>query len=140
MRMFLERLRPFAPLPVRLVVGAIFILWGVHHVHAGEVKALTETVAGWHLPQFLKPHSVALGLGWGALVGGALVVVGLGARLAAFVLAVILVLWTVKTRLNAPLVFDGSLDFPLLQLAACVSLVLSGAGRFSLDRRFFGGE
>lgn len=137
MRMFLERLRPFAPLSLRLMAGALFILFGAQKVLWGGLPAFQTQVGAWTLPHWLTPHHLALGLGWGALVGGGLVVVGLMTRFAALVLAAILTLLTVKLKLHAPL--QGGLDLPLLQLAACISLMLSGAGRFSADRRFFGG-
>jgi len=137
MRMFLERLRPYAPLSLRLIVGAIFMLLGSKLVLHGGIVALRDQVTAWHLPAFLKPQYVALAIGWGALVGGALVALGFLTRAAGFVLAAIVVLTVVKTKMSAP--FVGGLDMPLLQLAAAVSIVLSGAGRLSLDRRFFGG-
>jgi putative oxidoreductase len=139
MRMFLERLRPYAPLTLRLVVGAVFILFGMHKVLQGGMDPYVKTVTTWGLPAFFQPKYVGMGIGWGSFVGGILVAAGLFTRVAALILTGILVLVTLKTKLHAPYVFEGTLDVPAMQLAATISLVLSGAGRFSLDRRFFGG-
>jgi uncharacterized membrane protein YphA (DoxX/SURF4 family) len=132
MRAFLARLRPFAPLTLRLAVAAIFIVYGSDTL-LHRMSTFHQQVATWGLPRWAG-HALA----WSAFAGGVLVAIGFLTRLAALALTVAAAVFLVKTRLHSS--FVGGLDLPLLELAACISLVLSGAGRFSFDRRFFGGE
>ncbi len=131
MRAFLERLRPFAPFVLRLAVAALFCLYGGRLVFR-DMATLQTAVAGWSLPRWLG-HAAA----WTLLVGGALLALGLLTRLAALLVGACIVLLLVKTHLHG----WGGLEPPLLTLALaiCVSLLLSGAGRPSIDRRLFGG-
>jgi putative oxidoreductase len=131
MRIFLERLRPFAPLSLRLVLGAIFIVYGAHKLPAGAMTAFRTQIAAWHLPAWMAPA-----IGWGSTVGGALLVLGMLTRLAALALTAVVVIVSIKTKMHASY---PDLEFPLLQLAGCISIVLSGAGRFSVDRKVVGG-
>ncbi|MSP60518.1 MAG: DoxX family protein [Myxococcales bacterium] len=131
MRAFLERLRPFSPLVLRLAVAAIFCVYGARVVFR-EMAQFQVAVAGWHLPRWF-----GFAAAWSALVGGGLCGIGFLTRPAALLCATFagFMLW--KTKLHAG--WQGGLDLPVLAIAACVALLLSGAGRLSLDRRLFGG-
>jgi uncharacterized membrane protein YphA (DoxX/SURF4 family) len=131
MRAFLERLRPFAPLVLRLAVAALFCAYG-GRLAFKQMGDLQTAVAAWSLPRWMG-YSMA----WTVLAGGAFIGLGFLARLAAFLCAACIALLLVKTRMHG----WQSLDLPLLSLslAACLSLVLSGAGRLSIDRRLFSG-
>ncbi len=131
MRAFLERLGPFAPLALRLAVAALCCAYGGKLVFR-DMAALHAAVAGWALPKWM-----AAAAAWTLLVGGALLGIGFLGRLAALAVGACVTLLLVKTRLHG---WQG-IDLATLSLlfAACLSLVLSGAGRLSLDRRLFGG-
>jgi uncharacterized membrane protein YphA (DoxX/SURF4 family) len=134
MRAFLERLRPFAPVPLRLLLAAIFILspYGLAKLAPATMAGFKTGMAAWGLPPWMAPA-----IAWAGVVGGALLFFGFMTRLAALVLCALTVLLVVKTQMHAS--FVGGLDFPALRAVVCLSLVLSGAGRFSIDRRIFGG-
>ena len=131
MRAFLERLRPYAPLALRLVLAAMAITFSMSKVFRG-MGDFTRSVSAWGL----KPVWAQV-LAWGSLVSGFLMVLGFATRLAALVLAAVtgVVLW--KTKLHSG--WAGGIDFPALTLAACLSVALSGAGRPSVDARLSGG-
>jgi uncharacterized membrane protein YphA (DoxX/SURF4 family) len=131
MRAFFERMRPFAPVPIRLLVAAMLFHYGIGKLVPASMAAFKGTVTGWGLPAWM-----ALALGWGAAVSGALLAVGLLTRLAALVGAAALVLVFIKTH---PHVSINDTHLLALQVGACLSLFLSGAGRFSVDRKLFGG-
>ena len=130
MRAFLERLRPFAPLALRLVLAAMAITFSMSKVFRG-MGDFTKQVTAWGLPPVW-----AQVLAWGSLASGFLMVLGFMTRLGAFALGAVTVIILWKTKLHSP--WAGGLDFPALTLAACLSLLLSGAGRPSLDARLFG--
>lgn len=133
MRAFLSRLRPYAPLFLRLMIGVIAISFSMGKVmhgmgaFIGQVSAPVDKL-GWGLPVW-----VAKAVAWGSLVSGFLLILGFASRFAALALGVItaLILW--KTKLHAG--FSGGIDFSLLILCGCVSLMLSGAGRPSIDAK-----
>ncbi len=129
MRAFLERLRPIAPLTLRVALALVFCVYGARLVFR-EMPQFREAVVSWHLPKW-----IAYAGAWSALVGGALIGVGFLTRLAAFACAAFTCLILIKTKLHAG--WQGGLDLPILALGACISLLLSGAGRLSLDRRLF---
>jgi len=129
MRAFLERLRPLAPVTLRLALAAILCAYGGRLVFK-EMPQFREAVVSWHLPKWF-----AYAGGWAALVGGALIGVGFLTRLAAFLCAVFTAVILIKTKMHAG--WQGGLDLPILVLGALISLFLSGAGKLSLDRRLF---
>jgi putative oxidoreductase len=128
-RALAERLRPLAPLSLRLAVGAILCVYGGRLVFK-EMGAFQSAVSGWHLPRWFGYMAA-----WSALLGGALLAVGLLTRFAAFLCIVFTTFILIKTKLHAG--WQGGLDLPLLVLGALVSLLLSGGGRLSLDERLF---
>src|SRR5437016_367892 len=139
MRAFLDRLRPYAPLSLRLVLGALAISFALgklayhrpidRRLAFGLVDFYKEVTA-WGLRPWLAPL-----LAWGSLAGGVMLILGFLARFGALACAAVTVLVIVKTKLHAG--FAGGLDFPLLTLAGCLSVLLSGAGRPSVDARLF---
>jgi uncharacterized membrane protein YphA (DoxX/SURF4 family) len=130
MRAFLDRVRPFAPLTLRIGIAAVFCVYGARLIFK-EMAQFHAAVAGWELPRWVG-HAGA----WSAFLGGALIGVGFLTRLAAFVCAAFAALLLVKTKLHAG--WQGGLDLPVLALGGLISLVLSGAGRCSFDHHLFG--
>ena len=130
MRAFLERLRPLAPLSLRLVLAGLAVTFAMGKVFHG-MGDFTRQVTGWGLKAWW-----AQALAWGSLVSGFFLVLGVFTRLAALVFGAVTVVLLWKTRLHAG--WGGGLDLPVLTLAACLSVALSGAGRASIDERFGG--
>jgi putative oxidoreductase len=124
-----ERLRPYAPLTLRIAVGAVLCAYGARLVFK-EMGAFQLAVAGWHLPRWFGYLA-----SWSAFLGGALIALGFLTRLFALLCAVFTGFILIKTKLHAG--WQGGLDLPLLVLGGLVSLFLSGAGKPSLDERLF---
>ena len=131
MRAFLDRLRPYAPLALRVMLGVMAISFSMGKVFHG-MSGFRADVAAWGMKPWVAPA-----VAWGSLAGGFLLILGLGTRLAALVLIAVTTLLIVKTKLHAG--FSGGLDFPILTIAALLSLVLGGPGRPSLDAKILGG-
>jgi putative oxidoreductase len=130
MRAFLDRLRPFAPLSLRLVLAALAITFAVSKVFHG-IGDFTRQVIAWGLQPWW-----AQAFAWGSLVSGFLLIIGLLSRLAALAFGAVTIIVVWKTRLHSGWV--GGLDFPALTVAGCLSVALSGSGRPSVDARFGG--
>ena len=83
------------------------------------------------------PYFLAIVVGTIEFVGGILVAIGLLTKLAAFALAFVLLVATVRNFVQKQ--FLGSADFPFSVLVASLALALIGAGAISLDSLIFGG-
>jgi uncharacterized membrane protein YphA (DoxX/SURF4 family) len=130
MRAFLDRLRPFAPLTLRLTIAAVFCVYGGRLLFK-EKEAFLTAVVGWGFSRWVGHAAMR-----SALAGGALIGLGFLTRDAAFLCTVFAAFMLIKTKLHAG--WQGGLDLPILALGGLISLVLSGAGRWSVDHRLFG--
>jgi putative oxidoreductase len=133
--------RDIAALVLRLAAGAIFIPHGWSKL-AGEggSAAFAADMAGTYGIPAVLGHVAA----YAELFGGALLIAGLFTRLdaillgatmfvAAFVVQLPDALYEVPANAIKPFVAIRGIETPLAMLAICVSLVLTGGGRFSLD-------
>ncbi len=123
----LSRHRAWGLLALRIAIGVVF-------VYHGFLKWPLSPGAPWYmtLAAFVEPAA------------GLLLILGLATRWAAIALSVVMLgaIYLKMTAFgNAPLnalgTFSpqggGGWEFDLVILAACVSLVVSGAGRFAID-------
>jgi uncharacterized membrane protein YphA (DoxX/SURF4 family) len=134
MRWFLTRYLPeWGTIPLRLALGTIFMAYGWAKLTGavGTPEGFNIDSWGWAYPVF-----------WAWLValietlGGLLVIVGLFTRVAAFLIASVMVTAIFKVRLDGGLVGGFEFEFTLLMIA--VALVITGAGRLSVDRDVLG--
>ncbi len=115
---------------LRLVVGSIFV------AHGGQklfVFGLDGVTAGF--TQMGMPMAGVLGplVAFVEFFGGMAVIAGLLTRLAAFGLATTMVVAILKVHLPAGFFAPAGIEFPLSLLGSSLLLVLTGAGRFSID-------
>jgi len=108
-----------APVILRLALGAVFIVHGL--------PKLTNSAAV--APFFGKlgipaPGVMVLVVGAIELIGGALLLIGFGVRLAAALLAAVMLGAILTAKRGAP--FVGGWEYDMVLLAGAVSLVLSG--------------
>jgi putative oxidoreductase len=122
-------LAPVAPLLARITLGAVFVSSGWGKLHN------LEKVAGFFADLGIPaPASQALLVSGTELVGGALVLVGLGARLASLPLAVtmaVAIATAKRAELSGATDLFGLVEWTYLVLLAWVAI--AGPGRFSLD-------
>ena len=117
------------PLAVRLVIGAAFILTGWGKLH--NLDGVTEFFTELGIPM---PHANAVFVSLVELVGGALLVLGLGTRIAAaFLIGTMAVAFLTAIWPKADSVFDLFSTIELTYLVIFVWLAVHGAGKASLD-------
>lgn len=125
-------LRDGALFLLRLVLGVIFIAHGWDKVFGTGIDA---TVAEWtalHIPQ---PTLSVWVVSIVEMLGGAMLVLGLLTPAAAGILALDMLAAFYLVHLDHGLfVADGGAELVLVLCAACVTLVVFGSGRASLDR------
>lgn len=123
-----------APLVLRVVTGLIFAMHGWQKLEGGlaGVAGMLGGM-GFPLPMLFAVILIAV-----ELVGGIALILGVfthwAAKLSAVVAAVALVLVHLP---NGFFMRDGGYEFILLLLAASVSLMITGAGKYSLDRKLW---
>lgn len=118
---------------LRLVTGLVFLVHGLDKYQNG-LGNIADWFASIGLPGFL-----AYIVGTAELFGGILIMLGLGTRVIAWLLAVIMVGAIVKVKLAVGFMGNGQMagyEFDLILLAATVCLGIGGAGQFALDRLF----
>lgn len=129
---FLERLRPFTLLVLRIAVGIIFIYHGYDKYHHG-LAATKAMMGGNGLPEYLG--YLAIGL---ELFGGALLLLGFLTRPIGALLAIEMAVALMKVHLPHGLTRVPGYELPLALCVSSLALATFGAGKASLDYAFFG--
>ncbi|PCC97933.1 DoxX family protein [Halopseudomonas pelagia] len=126
----------FAPLALRIPAGIIFIAHGAQKLFGWFGGYGLEGTGQWMESIGLAPgYLMALGAGGAEFLGGLALLLGLLVRPAAAVLALTMLVAIVTVHLaNGLFMSNNGYEFALALLAISVSLLISGAGRLSLDR------
>ena len=134
-RWFEERAR-WAPVFVRLIIGVVAVAHGWPKLidlagFFGKIRDL-----GIPLPEVFGTAAAL-----SEFLGGLCLIVGLFTRQAAFFFACVMavVVFRVQWK-DGFFAADGGYEYPLVLLVASISLIVSGAGRLSLDRLRGGGK
>lgn len=121
--------RSVAPLFLRLAIGPIFLFHGSMKLFLTPAAAVAffEKIG---LPGFFAPVVGAV-----EVAAGLALILGLGTRLAAAALSLILLgaLFKVKLRMGFVTPQGPGWEFDLALLGGTLSLLVSGAGRYSLE-------
>ncbi len=122
----------YAPLVLRLAVGTVFAAHGYLKLTAGG-PAISGFLASVGLPEFMAWPLILI-----ELLGGLLLILGLFTRLAALLIAAIMVVAIVTVKLNVGLIAPPGAGMPgmeldLALLAGAVSIFLLGPGKPSAD-------
>src|SRR3954453_9322672 len=117
---------------IRLGAGSIIFVAALEKFFGGGVDGFTRVVTGLGIP---LPQLWGIVIPLLELFGGALVLVGLGARWVAvlFVIEYAVTTFLLKAPRQPPFGGWDSLRIDLMLLAASVMLVLCGSGAFALD-------
>lgn len=125
----------WSALILRIVAGITFLIHGI-----GKFQMGLDNVAGFFgtmgLPAFLAYLVAFL-----ELVGGAALILGVGTRIFAAVLAVVMVGAIFKAKLAAGFMGGANgagYELELALFAILLSLAVSGSSLYSLDGAFFG--
>ena len=126
-----EKWGAFAPLVLRVVVGAIFAMHGYQKLTMMGVPGVSGflTMLGFPMPDVFAVLLIAAELG-----GGILLILGLFTHWTAKVLAFVSIVALVTVHLSKGFFLPGY-EFILLILAASVSVMITGAGKYSLDHK-----
>lgn len=120
----------FAALFLRVVVGVIFLVHGWQKLEGGVAgTAGFLATLGFPAPEFFAVLLIAA-----EVIGGALLIIGLLTHWAAKILAIVALVALVTVHLkNGFLASAGGYEFILLILAATLSVMAMGGGKWSVD-------
>lgn len=131
---YLTGYRDYAPFVLRVVTGLIFAVHGWQKLQNGlpGVTGMVDSL-GFPFPALFAVLLIAAELG-----GGILLILGLFTRTSATFTAIVSVFALVLVHLpNGFSLATGGYEYILLLLAASISLMFTGAGKWSLDRSIF---
>lgn len=125
----------FASLPLRLVAGLIFTAHGAQKLFAWFGGYGLDATGQWLESIGLAPgYALAVMAGSAEFFGGILLIVGLLTRPTSAVLAITMLVAMFSVHIdNGLFMSNNGYEFSLALLAISVSLLLSGAGKWSLD-------
>lgn len=126
-----EKWHPFAPLFLRVAAGSVFAVHGWQKF-VGGVPGVASFLGGLGFP---APEVFAVLLIAAELGGGILLILGAYTHWVAKVLAFVALVALVTVHLKNGFAGPGGYEFILLLLAACVSLMITGAGKWSVDHK-----
>jgi putative oxidoreductase len=126
-----------ATLPLRLIAGIIFTAHGAQKLFAWFGGYGLEATGQWMESIGITPgYLMALMAGSAEFFGGLLLIVGLLTRPTSFVLAITMAVAIVTVHLEHGLFMSNNgYEFALILLATSISLMVSGAGKLSLDNK-----
>jgi putative oxidoreductase len=126
-----------ATLPLRLIAGVIFTAHGAQKLFAWFGGYGLEATGQWMESIGITPgYLMALMAGSAEFFGGLLLIVGLLTRPTSFVLAITMAVAIVTVHLEHGLFMSNNgYEFALTLLAISISLMVSGAGKLSLDNK-----
>lgn len=131
----MEKYRDVAPLLLRLSVGATFFMHGWQKLMVWGVPEVTKflTVLGFPAPTVFAYLLIA-----GELIAGAALILGICTHFAAKTTAIIALIALVLVHLkNGFYASNGGYEFILLILVVSISLLITGAGKYSIDAKWF---
>ncbi len=115
----------FSPLPIRIIAGISFILHGLP-----KLQDLGRTQG--FFTQIGLPPELAIVIGLLEVIGGIALLLGVLTRVAATLLAIDMVGAILLVKISEGYV--GGAELELLLFAICISLLISGPGRLSIEK------
>lgn len=127
-----DKMRDLAPLVLRVAVGLVFTMHGWQKLQGGvPFVAGFLTQLGFPAPELFAVLLIAAELG-----GGILLILGLYTHWAAKVIAfVALVAFATVHMKNGFFLSTGGFEFIMVLFAAALSIMITGPGKWSLDKK-----
>lgn len=129
----LDRLRPYAPVVIRVLLGAIFLWHGIDKFRGAGITGVKGAFDMWGVPvpELTAPLTAVL-----EIVGGATLILGFMTRLTAAVLSIIMIgallFVTLELGLISGVPKPGA-ELDLALLAGLIAVLLLGPGPLSVD-------
>jgi len=119
-----HKLLAYGPLPIRILAGIAFI---AHGLPKFENVAGTQGFFG----SIGLPPELAIPIGLLEVIGGIFLLVGVVTRITAALFIIDMIGATLLVKISKG--FVGGYELELLLMAVCISLLLTGPGRISIE-------
>ncbi len=131
-------MKDWAALPLRLGLGVIFLGHGLQKAFAlfggSGVEGFSKMLSGLG---FYQPVLLAYFVAYVELIGGALLILGLLTRVASMFIFLVIAVAAYSVHLpRGFFLLKGGVEYNLLILCACISLMMLGPGKLSISKRF----
>ena len=132
----------WAPLPLRLALAAIFIAHGSQKVLGSfSGPGLAQFTSAAAPFSFMRPGWLWMGAAaFAELIGGGLLLLGLLTRVGAFLIACVMATAICIHYQNGFFASNKGYEYPMVLLAMCIALLISGGGMASIDRGLSSGR
>jgi putative oxidoreductase len=128
--------RSWAPLPLRIGLGVIFVAHGAQKVFGAFGGPGLERFTSNPAPFGLRPAWLWMGAAaFAELIGGALVLVGLLTRVGAALIAATMLVAVFGVHWPAFFAQNRGIEFPFALLCMALALLVTGGGRWALETR-----
>ena len=124
------RFAKWGMLPLRIVVGLVFLMHGAQKLFVFGLSGTADIMGKLGLPLPAVSATVVIAV---ELLGGLATLLGVFARLAGALLAFEMVVAIVVARLHGGFFAPYGYEFELTLLGACLTFAVSGPGRMSLE-------
>jgi putative oxidoreductase len=124
------RFAKWGMLPLRIVVGLVFLLHGGQKLLVFGLGGTADIMGKLGLPLPLVCAAVVIAV---ELLGGLAIILGVFARLAGALLAFEMAVAILVARLHGGFFAPYGYEFELTLLGACLTFALNGPGRMSLE-------
>jgi putative oxidoreductase len=125
------RFAKWGMLPLRIVVGLVFLLHGGQKLLVFGLGGTADIMGKLGLPLPLVCAAVVIAV---ELLGGLAIILGVFARLAGALLAFEMAIAILVARLHGGFFAPYGYEFELTLLGACLTFALNGPGRVSLEQ------
>ncbi len=125
--MSLEKVSSFAPVPIRVIIGIVFIMHGLPKFEN------TQGTQGFFGTIGLPPD-LALPIAFLEVIGGIALLLGIFTRIASILFIIEMIFVVLMIKETHGLTGQGGYELELLLMAIAISLLLSGPGRISIER------
>lgn len=125
--MSLEKISDFAPSPIRIIAGIVFIAHGLPKFQ--NIQGTQSFFASSGIPPEL-----VLPVGLLEVIGGSMLIVGLLSRITSILFIIEMIGVVLLVKLQNGLTGKGGYELDLLMLTISISLLFSGPGRISIER------
>jgi putative oxidoreductase len=124
------RFAKWGMLPLRIVVGLVFLMHGAQKLFVFGLDGTADIMGKLGLPLPLMCAALVIVV---ELLGGLAILLGVFARLAGALLAFEMVVAIIVARMHGGFFAPYGYEFELTLLGACLTFALNGPGRMSLD-------
>jgi len=130
-------MKELASLPLRLGAGIIFLAHGLQKAYGlfggPGIVNFSKMIAAMRIsPAIVFAYLAA----YTELIGGIFLIIGFCTRLSAALLSLVMLVAIIGVHLSKGLfASQGGFEYPLVLLCVCISLLISGAGKYSITKK-----